>query len=79
MGTKQNPGRFDCYAHARPSEPMFVLLARDPSAPSVVEAWAAQRRMLIELGIKPTTDQAMVDEALDCARAMREWRKEEWF
>jgi hypothetical protein len=30
MGTKSNPGPFDCYAKAEPDEPMFVLLARDP-------------------------------------------------
>lgn len=29
MGTKNNPGAFDCYANAEPDEPMFVLLARD--------------------------------------------------
>ena len=40
MGTKQNPGVFDCYHEAAPDEPMFVLLARDPNAPNVVREWA---------------------------------------
>lgn len=40
MGTKLNPGNFDCYAAAKDDEPMFVLLARDESAPFLVEAWA---------------------------------------
>ena len=26
MGTKNNPGKFDCYANAKPDEPLFVLL-----------------------------------------------------
>ena len=28
MGTKNNPGRFDCYGNAEPDEPIFVLLGR---------------------------------------------------
>jgi hypothetical protein len=39
MATKNNPGEFDCYANALPDEPMFVLLARDTSAPWLVEIW----------------------------------------
>ncbi|HAW11807.1 MAG TPA: aspartate decarboxylase, partial [Chloroflexi bacterium] len=31
MGTKNNPGKFDCYDDAHPDEPMFVLLGRDPA------------------------------------------------
>lgn len=41
MGTKNDPGEFDCYAKARPDEPLFVLLARDPAAPFVVAFWTA--------------------------------------
>lgn len=36
MGTKNNPGAFDCYANAEPDEPMFVLLGRDKHAPAPV-------------------------------------------
>lgn len=64
MGTKNNPGDFDCYANADPDEPMFILLGRDPFAPQLVEAWAALRR---EAGDDPTK----IQEALDCAEAMR--------
>jgi hypothetical protein len=74
MGSKQNPGNFDCYENALPDEPMFVLLARDPHAPRLVEQWAIQRRQDIDAGERPKTDQAMVDEALLCAEDMREWR-----
>lgn len=40
MGTKTDPGRYDCYHKAAPDEPMFVLLARDPLAPTLVRLWA---------------------------------------
>jgi len=40
MGTKNDPGKYDCYAAAEPDEPMFVLLARDETAPLLVERWA---------------------------------------
>lgn len=43
MGTKDNPGKFDCYHAAKPDEPMFVLLARDPLAPFLVSIWASVR------------------------------------
>lgn len=29
MGTKNQPGSFDCYANAKGDEPLFVLLGRD--------------------------------------------------
>jgi hypothetical protein len=53
---------------------MFLLLARDPSAPLLVEQWAAMREREIALGIRPPADQAMVDEARECARNMLVWR-----
>lgn len=68
MGTKNNPGKFDCYENAEPDEPMFVLLARDKFAPELVEQWAYRRKMDGE-------DHHKVQEARDCAAAMREWRK----
>lgn len=43
MGTKNNPGKFDCYAAAHPDEPLFTLLARDPSAPHLIRLWACVR------------------------------------
>ncbi len=70
MGTKTNPGQYDCYANAEPDEPMFVLLARDPIAPILVEIWAQLRAEASQ-----TDDSAMVEEAEDCATAMRDWRE----
>jgi hypothetical protein len=84
MATKNNPGRFDCYAAARPDEQMFTLLERDPMAPYLVAIWAQLR-----LG-NPVEAKAVFDtmcaklagrylaepdsekgyDAMDCARAM---------
>ena len=66
MGTKNNPGDFDCYANAEPDEPMFILLGRDPNAPSIVEAWADIRE-------RDGEDATKVQEARDCANNMRTW------
>ena len=75
MGTKNSPGKFDCYANAEADEPMFVLLARDVAAPTCVDDWANHREFLIDTGRKPEADRAMVAEARQCAEAMRNWRK----
>lgn len=67
MGTKNNPGKFDCYANAAPDEPMFILLARDPLAPILVEQWAALRE-------HSAGNPSKVAEARQCAAAMRAYR-----
>ncbi len=67
MGTKNNPGDYNCYADAEPDEPIFVLLARDVRAPHVVEAWCALAEM-------KGTDPKKIKEARQCAEQMREWR-----
>lgn len=66
MGTKNKPGDFDCYANAEMDEPMFILLARDGMAPSLVDAWADARERAGE-------DYAKVKEARQCADSMRDW------
>jgi hypothetical protein len=76
MGTKSNPGQFDCYHNALPNEPMFVLLARDVAAPQTVLQWADTRERAIERREKPESDQTIVAEARECAAAMRKWREE---
>lgn len=43
MATKASPGAYDCYQNAEPDEPMFVLLARDLTAPYLVDAWTCIR------------------------------------
>ena len=61
--TKNNPGKFDCYAKAEPDEPMFVLLGRDKHAPTLVWLWSVLRELDQE-------DPAKVAEARECAVAM---------
>jgi hypothetical protein len=70
MGTKNNPGKFDCYEKAEPDEPMFVLLARDPLAPALVEAWASEhlRRQPAASGF------SKYQEVMQCAADMRAWQ-----
>lgn len=65
MGTKNNPGTFDCYEHAKPDEPMFVLLGRDPIAAALVRTWAA------DCVFKGEIEKAR--EAYACADAMDAW------
>jgi hypothetical protein len=66
MGTKNNPGAFDCYVNAEPDEPMFVLLARDKHAPTLVYLWSVLRELDGEDAVK-------VAEALECVRSMIKW------
>lgn len=66
MGTKAQPGEFDCYANAEPDEPMFILLARDKHAPTLVWLWATLRELDGE-------DEAKVAEARACVGQMIEW------
>ena len=66
MGTKAHPGVYDCYAKAADDEPLFVLRAKDPLAPQLVEAWADRAELEgVEL--------AKIQEARVCADDMREW------
>ncbi len=68
MSTKQNPGRFgDMYSAALPDEPIFVLMARDPSAPDAVRHWALNAH-------KAGHDPDKIMEALAVAAAMDKWR-----
>lgn len=75
MGTKNNPGKFDCYANALPDEPLFTLLARCPYFRGLVDTWATQRQFDIEAGARPVTDIEMIEEARICASAGEQWRR----
>ena len=68
MGTKNSPGKFDCYDAAKPDEPMFILLARDPDASKLVREWA-EMRIARDGGVTEKSQ-----EAFDCANAMDRWR-----
>lgn len=81
MGTKSNPGDFDCYAKAEPDEPIFVLLGRDRHAPTLIWLWAAMRE-LEECGPgepeRSDEEKAIakrkVNEARDLVTAMIDWQ-----
>lgn len=69
MGTKKNPGKWDCYAKAEEDEPVFVLLGRDATAPLVVRRWADERELMGD-------DAEKIAEARRCADAMEIWRRD---
>lgn len=64
-----------CLNRAADDEPIFVLRANDPSAPTAVAAWA-ERYMSEKGGIGFMTDEqfAKYGEAMSLARTMRSWR-----
>jgi hypothetical protein len=68
MATKNNPGKFDCFAAADPDEPMFILLGRDPIAPFLVGWWVGLKSMH-----DPSADPAKLQEAMQVAKSMEEW------
>jgi len=70
MGTKNNPGKFDCYESAEADEPMFVLLGRDPAAAGAVRSWARDHETMIQAGLKPAEDMHKVWDVRECADAM---------
>lgn len=71
MGTKLQPGRFDCYKAAEPAEPLFTLLARDPLAPALVMEWADQYAELKGL----SSQDPKVCEARRCGMNMLAWQR----
>ena len=68
MGTKNQPGKFDCYVNAQPDEPMFILLGRDPFAGMIVRQWADLREAEGEHPEK-------IAEARKCADALDAWAR----
>jgi hypothetical protein len=61
MSSKTDPSQFDAYSKAEPDEPVFTLLARDPVAPPLIEAWAYLRSGQIgaaEIAFKAAMDAA---------------------
>ena len=68
MGTKRNPGKYDCYSHLHPDEPHFVIMGRDPAARATIEAWLDERK---RLGQDDSIEKQ--DEAMECLEAMENW------
>lgn len=77
MGTKTNPGEYDCYAKAEDDEPLFTLLGRDRHAPGLVRQWADRyQREKVRSGTFDEKAQAKVVEAYECADAMRLYQRD---
>ncbi len=76
MGTKNNPGHFDCHDKAHPDEPIFTLLGRDMDAPAAVRRWASKRSARIANGDCPQSDLAKVAEACALADDMERYQCE---
>jgi hypothetical protein len=91
MGTKNNPGQFDCLAKVGPDEPFFLLRGKDPAAPYLVDMWAASRRgdreavrylalmMMNDAAVKGRVSSdtyEKLEEASRCAASMTKWREE---
>jgi hypothetical protein len=76
MGSRHNPGAFDCAHLAENDEPVFTLLGRDALAPILIEWWATNRAGLIQRGERPDTphERHQIAEALKCARECSAWR-----
>lgn len=72
MGTKNNPGKWDCYSKAEPDEPMFILLGRDPTASIIVELWRELKKEMKSEGTSASSDDKL-EEARQCAAAMEAW------
>lgn len=70
MGTKNEPGAYDCYAKADDNEPIFTLRAHDPFAWLVVQEWANH------YANSPEHDHAKFAEAMACSKAMRFWYRD---
>ena len=70
MGTKNNPGKYDCYHRAEGDEPMFVLLGRDPAASVVVTFWRSLRE---KMGLSYNDPKSV--EARECAFALERYAR----
>lgn len=68
MGTKTDPGPYNCLAKAEDDEPYFTVLARDPIAPVIVRLWVHVAE------IKRSQPRRKLEEALQLAEDMDRWR-----
>jgi hypothetical protein len=72
MGTRNNPGAFNCYAAALPDETIFTVLARDPAMPGTIRFWIGERARLGK-NVTPE-DIKRLGEAAEVADAAEAWR-----
>ena len=74
MGTKTDPGDYDCYAKAAEDEPIFVLRASDPLSPKLVRKWVS---MSIETTKHNDKFIKKWMEAMNVATEMEFWKHNE--
>lgn len=77
MGTKNNPGQYDCYSKLEDDEPYFLLRGKDPVAASLVREWV-QKRIMRQLGStrpidNPTHFLDKLTEAMKIAKDMEDY------
>lgn len=72
MGTKNNPGKYDCYAKLEPDEPYFLLRGKDPIGWLIVKLWIAMRITMAD-DLIPAAYGDKLNEAKDTAARMKEW------
>ena len=68
MGTKIEPGEYDCYGKATDDEPIFTLRANDTCAPALVRIW---------VGMQLRTNDFKTNKCLDAltiAEDMEKWK-----
>lgn len=82
MGTKANPGPFDCYAKLEPNEPYFLIMGRDPMGQQLVEMWCSGAELWLSskygspgndnltFGAWMSRERAKISEARAVAEAM---------
>lgn len=68
MGTKKEPGQFDCLSKLKDDEPYFLLKASDPLAAQIVREWAWRAY------INTLHEPEKIDEAKRCADQMEHYR-----
>ena len=74
MGTKLSELRDGCFHKAMDDEPLFVLLARDTTAPGTIRSWADEREAEVSAGKRPASDLLQIAEARATADKMEKWR-----
>ena len=77
MGTKKQPGRFDCYGDAGEDEPIFVLRANDPAAIAAIHAWMQARHLhnFIDGAKLIEREKARLQSAQEVIHEMTAWQE----
>jgi len=70
MGTKNNPGKHDCWSKLQPDEPYFVLMGRDKMAGQLVEMWAIGAELKLS---------SEIERALKAGATLEQLGEDRWF